>query len=143
MEPAGHLIGVWPLLSIKVEFIDTGELADVYGPRPSGFLIFTGSGRMMAIVTAGDRGPPETQSDRAALFDEMMAYTGNYRIEDDKFVTSVDVAWHPVWNGTDQPRFFQLEGDVLTITTPQQTRPKYDNRPVRGILVWHRSLEST
>ena len=51
------LIGVWRLLSIRVEFLDTGERADMYGPHPSGVLILSDNGRMMAIVTAGDRAP--------------------------------------------------------------------------------------
>ena len=136
---ASDLIGIWRLLSIRVEFQDTGERADMYGPHPSGFLILSANGRMMAIVAAGDRAPPETEADRAALFDAMMAYTGNYRLEDDKFITFVDVAWHPSWDGTEQPRFFELEGDSLSIITPQQTHPRYPGRPVRGILTWHRS----
>jgi hypothetical protein len=138
---ASGLIGVWRLLSVRVEFLDTGERADIYGPHPSGFLILSDGGRMMAIITAGDRAPPETEADRAALFDAMMAYTGNYRLEDDKFITSVDVAWHPSWDGTEQPRFFELEGNSLSIITPQQTHPRYPGRPVRGILIWHRSSE--
>jgi hypothetical protein len=132
------IVGVWKLLSIQVEFADTGERADVYGPNPVGYLILTESGRMIALVTAGDRTPPQSQADTAALFDTMMAYTGPCRIEGDKFITNADVAWHPSWSGTDQPRFFQLDGDLLSITTPQQTHPRYGGRPLRGILSWRR-----
>jgi hypothetical protein len=97
MQTTSHLIGVWQLLSIQAEFADSGEIVDVYGPRPTGFLILTDGGRMMAVVTAGDRAPPETEADRAALFENMMSYTGNYRLEGDKLITKV--------NGTEQPRF--------------------------------------
>ena len=100
------IIGVWKLLSIQVEFADTGERADVYGPKAVGYLILTESERMMVLVTAGDRTPPQSQGDAAALFDTMMTYTGPCRIEGDKFITNVDVAWHPSWTGTYQPRFF-------------------------------------
>ena len=30
-----YIVGVWKLLSIQVEFADTGERADVYGPNRS------------------------------------------------------------------------------------------------------------
>jgi hypothetical protein len=105
---AASVVGTWQLVSIQFEFADTGECVDLYGPNPSGFLILTDGGRMMGIATAAGRVPPKTGADRAALFDSMMAYSGKYRIEgEDKFVTTVDVAWHPGWNG-DQIRFFDL-----------------------------------
>ena len=136
MQTTSHLIGVWQRLSIQAEFADSGEIVDVYGPRPTGFLILTDGGRMMAVVTAGDRAPPD--ADRAALFENMMSYTGNYRLEGDKFITKVDVAWHPAWNGTEQPRFFQLDGEVLSLTTPRQTHPRFPGRSLRGVMTWRR-----
>jgi hypothetical protein len=30
------LIGIWKLKSIQLEFVDTGEIADVFGPKPVG-----------------------------------------------------------------------------------------------------------
>jgi hypothetical protein len=139
MQTTSHLIGVWQLLSIQAEFADSGEIVDVYGARPTGFLILTDGGRMMAVVTAGDRAPPETEADRDALFENMMSYTGNYRLEGDKFITKVDVAWHPAWNGTEQPRFFQLDGEVLSLTTPRQTHPRFPGRSLRGVMTWRRA----
>ena len=123
MQTTSHLIGVWQLLSIQAEFADSGEIVDVYGPRPTGFLILTDGGRMMAVVTAGDRAPPETEADRAALFENMMSYTGNYRLEGDKFITKVDVAWHPAWNGTEQPRFFSIRRRSSVINDPATNAP--------------------
>jgi Lipocalin-like domain len=111
------VVGTWQLVSIQFEFADTSECVDVYGPHPSGYLILTDGGRLMGIVTAADRAPPRTDADRAALFESMMAYSGMYRIEgEDKFITAVDLAWHPAWSG-EQTRFFALDGDTLSITT--------------------------
>ena len=134
------LIGVWKLKSIQFEFADTRELADVFGPNPSGYLIHTGEGRMMAILTRSDRAPPTEDSDGSALFKTMMAYTGIFRVEgDDKFITHVDLAWHPGWNGTEQTRFFKVEGNTLSITTVQQTHPMFPGRMGRGVIAWTRA----
>ncbi len=69
----------------------------------------------------------------------MLAYSGPYRIEGDKFVTSVDVAWHPSWVGTEQVRHIRFVDDTLEITTPQQTMPLYGKRQGRGVLMWRRA----
>lgn len=136
---AASVVGTWELLSIQFEFADTGECVDLYGPNPSGFLIFTNGGRLMGIVTAAGRAIPKTEADRAGLFESMMAYSGKYRAEGgNKFVTVVDVAWHPAWND-EQTRFFALDGDVLSITTAQQTIPQFPGRLGRGVLRWRRS----
>ena len=134
------LIGIWKLKSIQFELADTGEIADVFGPNPSGYLIHTGEGRMMAILTRSDRAPPKEDSDGSALFKTMMAYTGIFRVEgDDKFITHVDLAWHPGWNGTEQTRFFKVEGNTLSITTVQQTHPMFPGRMGRGVIAWTRA----
>jgi len=120
------LVGIWKLQLIQFEFADTGESVDVHGPNASGYLIQTGEGRMMAIVTRSDRMPPKEDADGAALFKTMMAYTGTYQVEsDDKYICDVDLAWHPAWNGTQQVQFFKVDGDTLSITTPQQTHPLF------------------
>ena len=74
------LLGAWQLESIRFECDDTGESADMYGPNPLEFLVLTEGGRMMAVVTSGDRAPPKTEVDAAALFESMMAYNGEYRV---------------------------------------------------------------
>jgi len=131
------LVGTWKLKSIQFEAADTGEITDVFGPNPSGYMIHTAEGRMMAVLTQSDRAP---EADSSTLFKTMMAYTGNCRIEgDDKFITRVDLAWHPAWTGTEQIRFFKLEGDSLSIMTAQQPNPMLAGRIGRGIITWTRA----
>ena len=134
------LMGIWKLKSLQFELADTGEIADAFGPNPAGYLILTGEGRMMTIVTRSDRVPPKEDADGSALFNTMMAYTGNFSVEgNDKFITDVDLAWHPAWNGIQQTRFFKVEGDTLLITTPQQAHPMFPGRMGRGALTWTRA----
>jgi len=36
-------------------------------------------------------------------------------------ITKVDVSWNEVHNSQDQVRFFKLEGDRLSVQTPEQS----------------------
>jgi hypothetical protein len=131
------LLGTWRLASIRFEDADTEERVDMYGADPLGFLILTETGRMMVVVTARDRALPKIEADTAELFGSMMAYTGEYRIEDgDRFITAVDVAWHPAWNRTEQTRYFEIQGDILSLSTSIQTHPLFPGRTGRGIITW-------
>ena len=48
----------------------------------------------------------------------MLAYSGHCRVLDDnRFVTNVDVAWHPAWMNTEQTRIFEIDGDLLSVST--------------------------
>ena len=153
---SGRLIGTWRLISIQFELADTGERFDLYGPHPLGFLILTEGARLMVILTSADREPPRDEADGAALFESMMAYSGKYGVEgEDKFITSVDLAWHPAWNGTEQTRFFKLDNGMLSITTapadsPAISRPTGSWRPglAKGMswtpaLLWRRGRGET
>ena len=73
----------------------------------------------------------------------MLAYSGAYRIEGDKFITKVDIAWHPSWVGTEQVRFFHVEGDRLKITMAPQAMPRYGARIGTGVLEWVRAARGS
>ena len=130
------LVGTWKLVSFQFETEGSDEPRDVYDEHPTGFLVITAEGRMMLLLTAGDR----TRIARAsALFDRMIAYSGRYRLlGDDRFITTVDSAWHPAWIGTEQTRFFTLDGDTLSITSPLQQHPKLPDQLVRGVAIWRK-----
>jgi hypothetical protein len=137
IDKTNELIGAWTLASMQFVFDDNGERVEIYGPHPAGVIVLTAQGRMVGIITAG----AETQranTDATALLRGMLAYSGPYRIEGDKFITSVDIAWHPSWIGTEQVRFFRVAGDRLTITTAPQTLSRHGDRMGRGILEWRR-----
>ena len=127
-----QLIGVWKLLTFEVEFQDTGERKTPLGAHPSGYGIFTREGRTMAVLTAEGREVPKTDADRATAFKDMIAYTGMYRVEGDHWITRVDTSWNESWVGTDQIRFFQLDGDTLSVTSNFRPSPNCDGRIARG-----------
>jgi hypothetical protein len=41
----------------------------------------------------------------------MIAYTGRFRVEGDKFIITVDGAWNEVFKSHEQVQIFKLEGD--------------------------------
>ena len=114
-DDGAKIVGIWKIVSWESEFQATGEREPVLGKNPTGYLIFSPEGRMMAVITGEGRKPPKTDQDRADLLKSMFAYTGMYRLEGDKFITKVDVSWNPAWVGTEQTRFFKLDGNRLQI----------------------------
>jgi hypothetical protein len=114
-DDRAKIVGIWKIVSWESEFQATGEREPTMGKNPTGYVIFTPEGRMMAILTAEGRKAPKTDQDRADLLKSLIAYTGMYRFEGDKWITKVDVSWNPAWIGTDQVRFFKFDGDRLQV----------------------------
>jgi hypothetical protein len=65
----------------------------------------------------------------------MIAYAGTYTSENGKLIHHIDISWNEVWTGTDQVRFYTVEGNTLTIKTPPLKNP-VDGREGVAILVW-------
>jgi Lipocalin-like domain len=138
-DDAAKVVGIWKLVSFEVEFQDGSPRRPAYGARPTGYIIFTAQGRMMTVIEGEGRKVAGTDEERAALLRTMFAYTGTYRLEDDKWVTKVDVSWNPAWNGTDQVRFYKIDGDRLQVTSAYSTSANLPGSPVtRGVLMWER-----
>lgn len=134
-----QLLGVWKLQTYDVEFQDTGEHTAPFGAHPNGIAIFTPEGRTMGILTAENRQVPKTDADRAEAFRSMVAYSGIYRLEEDRWITKVDITWNEASMGTEQTRFYRVEGDALTVTTPWMPLVSYDGRIGRVVLTWIRA----
>jgi hypothetical protein len=132
------LVGTWKLISCVMEDVETKEQKAVWGEHPNGYLVLTPSGRWIVVQTSEGRKVPRTDEDRAAAFRSMLAYSGKYRTEGDKVIVTVDIAWDEAWNGTDQVRFFKIEGDRLHIEAAPQPYANFGGKVMRGILVWAR-----
>ena len=114
---SASLAGTWKVVSYEMVSRATGVREAVRGEKPPGYAIFTPEGRMMVLITNEGRKPPASDQDRADLFQSMLAYTGTYRVEGDKWTTRVDAAANPAMVGTDQERSFELKNDRLQETT--------------------------
>jgi Lipocalin-like domain len=130
-----EVYGLWKLVSYEVEIQATGQKERVMGEHPTGYVMFTPEGRVFFIFTGDGRKPAKTVQERADLLSTLVAYTGTYRIEGDKWVTKVEVAWNPEWVGTEQTRFFKVEGSRLTILTPWRIMPNWAEKGMQRSIV--------
>jgi hypothetical protein len=118
------LAGTW-----RIErFTDTdaaGKTSYPYGEHPKGYIVYDASGhvhvqimRMPATApfASGDDAKGTNEEVRAA-YRGYVAYFGTYRIDAQKglVVHRIEGSLMPSYLGTDQPRPFRIEGDVLTI----------------------------
>jgi hypothetical protein len=127
------------LLSLRMKMEDTGEVTEPWGTQPQGRLVLTPAGQLIAVTTAGNRLSPATDAEAVVLLANMVCYSRQTRMDGNaRFITKVDVAWHPSWLGTQQARNFTLEGDALSIHTDVITHPAYPGRPVSFMLSWKR-----
>ncbi len=139
MSQAKELYGWWLLVSLHLESQGSDERAQPFGAHPFGRLVLSPDGQMMAVITAEGRKAGQSDTDQVALFNSMLAYTGNYTISGDKFITKVAASWNEAWTGTDQERVFKLDGDRLDIVSAWGPHPFIPSSPpIRGILSWQR-----
>jgi hypothetical protein len=140
-ENASQVLGTWKLRSYEREEIATGRRHNQFGAQPDGYLGYAPDGRMYAIFARHDRIAPAdvvpTDEEGVQLLGSMVAYAGTYTLGDKQVVHHIDISWNQGWTGTDQLRFFELEGDTLTITTAPY-RSYQDGKEGRSILVWDR-----
>lgn len=119
MADESALIGTWRMDAWTRTSVATGETTDALGPNPIGYIAYHPDGRMMATVFRRDRLSPTdmdwTASEKAELFDDMLAYVASYTLEGNEVIHHVDGAWNPKWRG-DVVRPFTLEGDRLVIS---------------------------
>ena len=130
------LFGTWTLLTHRFVATASGEFKEMFGAAPKGCLILTPDHRMMALITADNRIPGE---DEAALFKSMLCYAGPFRIEGDQLVTTVEVAWHPAWVGSEQSRAFELQNGILSLKTPVTQHPLFPGQEACGVLTWRKA----
>ena len=133
-----QIVGTWKLVSVMYEDQQTRELTPVLGNKPRGYQIATPEGRWLALVTAESRPVPKTDEERAQALRTMISYSGRYRIEGDKVITKVEVAWNEAWVGGEQVRFVRFEGDRLHIESPPMPHPNVGGKVVRVIVTWER-----
>jgi hypothetical protein len=131
------IVGTWRLVSFEREYQAGGEREYPMGKAPTGYILFLPEGRMTVVITGEGRTAPTTDQDRAGLYNTLVAYTGRYRVDSDKWITTLDVSANPAWVGTEQTRSFRVDGNRLQEMTAWAPRP--DNRMARAVITYERA----
>jgi hypothetical protein len=137
-DARGQIVGSWRAVSYELEFQDGSDRAFPLGTNPNGYLIFGSDGRMMTYLEAQGRKVPQTDEERSAAYKTLIAYTGKYRVQGNKWTTEVDGAWNVQWVGTEQERSFTLNGDRLYVVTSWFQGALYNGKTFRGHLTFER-----
>jgi hypothetical protein len=125
-QSAPNFVGSWRLISYESRD-SGGGLQYPFGQDAVGQLLFDASGHMSAILMKPNRPPfaahdlhRGTDPEVRAAFDGVIGYFGTYMIDPAKRTLTVHVvgASYPNWVGSDQLRYYQLDGARLVLTTP-------------------------
>jgi hypothetical protein len=123
-----NVVGVWNLVSVTAEDVQSHKIYPVAGTHPVGHIIYAPNGYMSVLFTSSGRTPIDRESshrteEAAQLFWTLTAYAGTYTVEDKTITHHVDVAGDPSLVGTDQIRHVRLVGDTLVLRTPPMPGP--------------------
>ncbi|HET7492946.1 MAG TPA: lipocalin-like domain-containing protein [Bradyrhizobium sp.] len=134
------LLGTWKLKSFIREVAGTGERYNQMGEQPDGYLSYAADGRMIAFFVSDNQprlGAEPTDEERIKLHKGMLAYGGTYKLSPGKVIHRIDIEWDGRRLGTEQVRFYTVEGDKLVIKTEPNKSP-IDGREGVGILTFER-----
>jgi len=129
--------GTYRLVSYVVE-VDGEQPKPTFGQAPKGYAVLTAT-RFTTVFTAENRKFGRTTEEKAALWDSLIAYSGLYRLEGDKLITSVDTSWNESFNGTQQTRIWKLEGNRLHLTTVPAPYSRDPSKTAVARLIWERT----
>ncbi|MBC6422077.1 MAG: lipocalin-like domain-containing protein [Hormoscilla sp. SP5CHS1] len=73
--------------------------------------------------------------EKAAAAETYISYCGKYEIIDGKVIHHVEASLFPNWVGVDQERFFEFQGDRLSLSTPPIM---YDGKQLTAHVLWER-----
>ena len=125
---ARDLVGTWTLVSTVAQ--QGGTKTDMFGPDPSGTLVFGSDGHYALIFlrrdlpkVASDSRTSATPDESRAIAQGSIAHFGTYTVDEtgEVLVLRIEGSTFPNWDGAEQRRAFSLSGDELTYTSPGST----------------------
>jgi hypothetical protein len=125
---AKRLVGAWTLVSTEQRMRDgTTVPSPLYGPNGIGYLIYSESGRMCAVLTDPSR--PSWKSDDApteaelrSTFGHFVAYCGRYEVNEAEgsVLHRVEMDVVPNSAGSERKRYISLRGNRLMLRPAEQ-----------------------
>ncbi|OGA33552.1 MAG: hypothetical protein A3G80_00215 [Betaproteobacteria bacterium RIFCSPLOWO2_12_FULL_62_13b] len=131
---ASVLIGTWKQLTGTMVEEGSDVSKSNLSAAPNGYVNFSPDGRLLLLSVDSARKKPAgevpTPAEAEALYRSMIAYAGTYTVEGNKVAYDLDVTWNESWTCTKQVRFWKVEGERLTVTTPEIVNPLTGKRSV-------------
>lgn len=110
------LLGAWRITSQTTTLTDASGQTTTHRREPVGHIVLT-PGRIMVMVVEPDRKPATDDTGKLALFDSLIAYTGRITVDAEKYIVTLDYTSNMLGVGDKQVRYYELDGDDLTIRT--------------------------
>ncbi|HEY5067721.1 MAG TPA: lipocalin-like domain-containing protein [Xanthobacteraceae bacterium] len=136
-----QIVGTWTLTSIRYRRLD-GFMVEPFGPNAKGMLVFDGTHFATQVMAANlpkfasDNRMVGTQQEYEAISHGVVAYFGTYTVNEANRIVTLHIqrSSFPNWEGTDQQRKFEFEGDQLQYGAASTTA----NPAEAAQLVWKR-----
>jgi hypothetical protein len=124
MVSSNVLVGTWKLNSFEL-WLEDGSIAYPWGKEVTGQVIYGTDGYMSGCLMKNHR-PTFAAADVMAgtpqeiesAMKSYIGYAGAYSVQDNRVIHHAVVSLFPNWTGTDIDRFFEIKGNLLTLSTP-------------------------
>ena len=135
------VVGTWKLNSFELRLED-GSIIYPWGKAVTGQVMYGADGYMSGCLMQSNRSnfqvadvmagtPPEFE----AAMKSYIGYAGAYSLQDNRVIHHAAVSLFPNWTGTDIDRFFAIEGDLLTLSTPPAL---FGGVRATAVLIWEK-----
>jgi hypothetical protein len=108
--------GTWALEAFTIEHPEKGKRE--WGSNLRGLLIYSSTGHVSVAINKDikESGNPDKDT-----LDAMLFYAGTFEVSGTTISHNVTIASSPSRVGREMIRYASLDGDLLTLTTPQES----------------------
>jgi len=116
------IVGTWQLTEYSQLLLNTKEVIHPFGDHPIGYIQYSPGGHMLVFLTARELKRPAsstyTDAERAEIHKGIInGYVGTYTVDGNKVIHHVLTSSRPEFMGSDQIRYFEVDGKTLKIKT--------------------------
>jgi hypothetical protein len=144
MTIQNQFVGTWRLVSWENRD-DSGNVSYPFGQDAVGYLIYTEDGYMSGTLMKAKANRPNfavgdilggSTEEQARAVQTYIHYCGKYEIQVNKVIHHIEASLFPNWVGINQERFFEFQGNRLSLSTPPLLM---NGKQQRGYLIWERT----
>src|SRR6185436_13315657 len=140
---AAKFRGTWKLVSMESRSA-SGEITYPYGKDAVGYIIYAATGHVSVHIMRATRTRANSQSpaeERVRAYEGYIAYFGTYEIneKDEVVIHHMEGNLTSALSGTDYIRYYEFEGDKLTLIPTERVEGKFRPKSPTGLrLTWQR-----